>query len=575
MMELLAQALINQPEIAIFLALGLGFWIGKFQYKGIGLGAVTGTLLVGVVIGAVVSVPGPDGTPQTIEISNVVKQVFFLLFLFSLGVRVGPQFFAGLRGNGRNQAIFTVLMLAVGVATVIILSKILGYDPGLAAGLAAGALTQSSIIGVAQSAIAGLPEDAATLAEWEDLVSVGYAVTYIFGTVGAAVYAANIAPRLLGIKDLPAAAKEDEKKLGFKEELADTMSAYSRIQRRTFTVPTAMAGLTMLQLEKRLASTISARLYIDRARSNGKILEIGTDARLNAGDVVTLTVIDSNVFHQLEEAGFAEVQDAALLDFPIEELEIIVTNDEVADKTLRELGLRTQARGIFVKSLKRADQEMPLLPDTQVAHGDLVRIQGPRSLVEAVIPHIGYPERSTPQTDMVTVGLGIAVGALIGLPAITVDNIPLSLTSSVGAMLIGLIIGWRRAKSPTFGRIPAGAQWFFESVGLAAFIAVVGINAGPGFVDGLAEYGLGLFFAGVVVTLVPLIAGTLMARYLFHFDPVQALGMITGAQTTTAAVGALQEAAQSSVPLLGFTTPYAIGNIFLSIAGALVVALMY
>lgn len=574
-MEFLAQAFINHPEIAIFLALGLGFWIGKFQYKGIGLGAVTGTLLVGVVIGAVVSVPGPDGTPQTIEISDVVKQVFFLLFLFALGVRVGPQFFAGLKGNGRNQAIFTFLMLTVGVATAIILSKILGYDPGLAAGLAAGALTQSSIIGVAQNAIAGLPESAETLAQWEDLVSVGYAVTYIFGTVGAAIYCANIAPRLLGIKDLPAAAKEDEKKLGFKEELPDTMSAYGRIQRRTFTVPEGMTGLTMSQLEERLESATGDRLHVDRVRSNGKILEVGADNRLSAGDTAVLAAVDVNAFHQLADAGFAEVEDAALLDFPIEEIELIVTNDDVAGKTLRELGQHTEARGVFLKSLKRSDQEMPLLLDTEVAHGDLVRIQGPRSLVEAVIPRIGYPERSTPQTDMVTVGLGIAAGALIGLPAITIGNIPLSLTSSVGAMLIGLIIGWRRSKSPTFGRIPAGAQWFFESVGLAAFIAVVGINAGPGFVDGLAEYGLGLFFTGVAVTLVPLIAGTLMARYLFHFDPVQTLGMITGAQTTTAAVGAVQEAAQSGVPLLGFTTPYAIGNIFLSIAGAIVVAFMY
>jgi len=253
---------------------------------------------------------------------------------------------------------------------------------------------------------------------------------------------------------------------------------------------------------------------------------------------------------------------------------VVVTRDQIAGHTLAQLGQRTEAHGLFVTRLTRVGHELPLLPGTNVDHGDIIRIQGPRPLVERVVDEVGYPERSTPQTDIVTVGLGIVVGALIGLPTVVLGNVPLSLTSSVGAMLIGLVIGWRRAKSPTFGRIPSGAQWFFESVGLAAFVGIVGIDSGPGFIDGLSQYGLGLFGAGVVVTLSPLIIMTYLARYVFKFDPVQTLGMLTGAQTTTAAIGAVRESAQSSVPLLGFTVPYAVGNIFLSIAGAIVVAVM-
>jgi putative transport protein len=194
--------------------------------------------------------------------------------------------------------------------------------------------------------------------------------------------------------------------------------------------------------------------------------------------------------------------------------------------------------------------------------------------MEQEIPNVGYPERNTPDTDIVTVGLAIVVGALIGLPTITVGNVPLSLTTSVGALLAGLLIGWRRAKSPTFGRIPPGAQWFFETVGLTAFIAVVGITSGPGFISGLASYGIALFGAGVAVTLVPLVVMTFAARYVFHFDPVLTLGILTGAQTTTAAVGSVKEAAKSSVPLIGFTIPYAVGNILLTIGGAVVVAVL-
>jgi putative transport protein len=572
--KFIGQILINHPEIALFLALGVGFWIGKFKYKGIGLGSITGTLLAGVAIGALVSVPGVNGAVQTIEISDATKQIFFLLFLFALGVRVGPQFFSGLKGNGRSQTLFAFIMIAIGVATAILMATILGYNPGLAAGLTGGALTQSSIIGVAQNSIAGLNESAETISNWNDLVSVGYAVTYVFGTIGAAFFCANIAPRLLGIKDLPAAARDDAKKLGFEEELPDTISAFNRIVRRAFTVPEAMAGLTMSQLEDQLMSSTGVRLHVDRMRSDGQIVDVGSSAKLKPDDAVVLATERVTMFHVLEEMGFVEINDAKLLDFPIEEIEVFVTDTDVAGKTLQELGQRTEARGIFVKSLTRAGHEMPLLPNITVEHGDQIRIQGPRPLVEAVIPRVGYPERSTPQTDMITVGLGIVIGALVGLPAITVGNIPFRLTSSVGAMVAGLIIGWRRFVTPTFGHIPSGTQWFFESVGLATFIGIVGLDAGPGFVSGLATYGVGLLGAGVVVTLVPFVVGTFLARYVFHFDPVQTLGILAGSLTTTAAVGAIEEASDSSVALLGYTTPYAVGNIFLSVAGAIVVAVM-
>ena len=243
-----------------------------------------------------------------------------------------------------------------------------------------------------------------------------------------------------------------------------------------------MDGFTVSKLEEYLHSTTNTRIFVDRVRSNGRIIEIGAIDTLHAGDLVVLSTVDVAAFHQLEETGLVEAKDDDLLNFPIEEIEVVVTSDTVADKTLDELGRRSESREIFIKDLVRSGHQLPILPNTAVQLGDVIRIQGPRPLVESAIPQIGYPERSTPQTDMVTVGLGIAAGALIGLPAITMDNIPLSLTTSVGAMLIGLIIGWRRSKSPTFGRIPSGAQWFFESVGLAAFVAVVGINAGPGFV---------------------------------------------------------------------------------------------
>ena len=280
-MSWLTDTLVAHPEIAIFLALAAGFYVGRFSYRGLGLGAVTATLLVGVVIGALA---------QDIKIDNVVKQVFFLLFLFALGYKLGPQFFAGLKGSGAPQALFTLTVVVVAFATVLGVSAVLGDNPGLAAGLAAGGLTQSSIIGVGQDAIRGLSEDAATLQQWSDLVPVGYAVTYILGTVGAAIYCATVAPRLLGITDLPRASRELEERLGFHDVNPDVESAYLDVVRRCYVVEgDDMTGRTAHDLEVEHARRNDARIYIARIRRGGTVEDTAADTVIRPGDTVVVT----------------------------------------------------------------------------------------------------------------------------------------------------------------------------------------------------------------------------------------------------------------------------------------------
>ncbi|QQD77451.1 hypothetical protein I8920_06950 [Curtobacterium sp. YC1] len=558
--------IIEHPEIAVFLALGIGFFVGRFSYRGIGLGAVTGTLLAGVVIGAVL---GDD-----LQVDPIVKQIFFLVFLFALGYKLGPQFVAGLKGSGLPQAVFAVVLAVVGFGTTIAISSILGYNPGLAAGLAGGGLTQSSIIGVAQDSIAGLPVSAETAEAWSDLVPVAYAVTYIFGTVGAALYISLVAPRFLGIRDLPAAAHELEQQLGVHDDNPDVHSAYQQVVRRAYRLTSAFRAQTVGEFEDASDARVGSRVFIARIRHGDEIVEPHLDQPLAPGDVVVVAGHHAAVIEDHLTSFAEEVDDPALLDIPIEELTVVVTNTAVVGRTVEQLRRTRRAREIFLKRVTRGGQSIPFGSDTVLHAGDELRVQGPLPLLEQGIRYVGFPERTDPKTDMVTVALGITVGAVVGVPSITLGTVPLSLTTSVGALIVGLLLGWRRSKSPTFGHVPPGAQWFFETVGLTLFVAVVGIDAGPGFVDGLAQYGVQLLVAGVVVTLVPLVVMTFVGRFCFRrTHPVLILGMLTGAQTTTAAVGSLQETAKSTVPLLGFTVPYAIGNIVLSIGGAVVVAI--
>jgi putative transport protein len=215
------------------------------------------------------------------------------------------------------------------------------------------------------------------------------------------------------------------------------------------------------------------------------------------------------------------------------------------------------------------------VPTVSRALGDFADISPEtRRNVQRVAREMGYAERPSPATDMVFVGMGIFLGGLFGLLAVTIGGVSITLTTSGGALISGLVFGWLRSTRPTFGRIPEAALWIFDTVGLAAFIGIVGLNAGPGFVSGVRETGVGLIGAALVVSLVPHTVGLLFGRYVLKLNPIILLGAEAGSGCTTAALRAVQDASGSKLPVLGYTVPYAVGNILLTAWGPVIVALM-
>jgi putative transport protein len=255
-------------------------------------------------------------------------------------------------------------------------------------------------------------------------------------------------------------------------------------------------------------------------------------------------------------------------------LDVVVTNKAVIDKSLAELGRGEFARGVFLQKLARAGEEMPVAPETRLDRGDVVTLIGPRPAVEHAVKAIGYPDRPTHATDMIFVGVGIVLGGFVGILSVTLAGVPLTLTASGGALIMGLVFGWLRSVRPYFGRIPEPAIWIFDTVGLCVFIGVVGITAGPGFVAGLQKTGASLVVVGLICSLTPHVVSILFGRYVLRMNPLILLGACSGAGTITAALRALQEASGSKVPALGYTVPYAIGNILLTAWGPVLIALM-
>jgi putative transport protein len=561
-MEPLYDILRKYPELAIFLTLAIGFYIGQLKVGGFSIGAVTGVLLTGLAIGQL-------GIP----ISPAIKSVFFLFFLFAVGYGVGPQFFHGLKSDGLWQALFAVLVCLACLVTAFFTARLLGLGIGYGAGVFGGACTVSSVLGVATDAIRQLGESPNAQQQQINAMSIAFAITYIFGTAGVSAFLALLGPRILGV-NLAAECKALEAEMGGNEPDPSVHSAYRMISVRAYRVTDpSYCGITIAEFESRFPNQ---RLFVERLRQNNRIIESTPETKIQLGDILAIASRTETLIADASQFG-VEVSDPGLLDYPSETLDVMVTRKEVIGNTLGELAEMEQAqrsRGVFLRALLRGGHELPFNPGTKIAKGDVLRISGSLRDVERVAKFIGYPIRPSNVSNVTLVGIGIFLGAIVGLLSIRVGQIPVSLSISGGTLLAGLVFGWLRSVHPNFGNIPEAGLWVFNNVGLAMFAAVVGIQAGPQFVAGLQQAGLILFVAGVIVTIVPMLIALLLGKYLFKMHPGVLLGACAGARASTAALSVIQDAAQSRVPALGFTVCFAVANTLLTIWGVVIVLLL-
>ena len=549
-----------------FLTIAAGFWIGKIKVGQFSLGIVTSVLLVGVLVGQL-----------NITIEEPVKSVFFLLFLFAIGYKVGPQFFRGLKKDGLPQVGFAVLMCVGCLVITWILALIMGYNAGEAAGLLAGAQTISAVIGVADDTINGLNISTEQKNNMINIIPVAYAVTYIYGTAGSAWVLSSLGPKMLGgLEKVKAACKELEAKMGTSEADEPGFEHARRpVVFRAYTIENDWFGngKTVEQLESYFISQ-GKRLFVERMRHNHTIInDILPGQLLQKGDEVVLSGRREFAIGEEDWIG-EEVIDPQLLDFPVEVLPVMIHKKPYANRKLEFIRKQPFMHGVSVRRIKRAGIDIPVFAQTMVDSGDTLELVGLKKEVETAAKQLGYIDRPTNATDMVFVGIGILIGGVIGALAIHIGGVSISLSTSGGALIAGLVFGWLRSKHPTFGQIPESSLWVLNNVGLNMFIAVVGISAGPSFIQGLKEVGPMLFIIGILATSLPLLLGLILARYVFHFHPALALGCTAGARTTTAALGAIQEAVDSETPSLGYTVTYAVGNTLLIIWGVVIILLM-
>ncbi|MEX0279271.1 MAG: aspartate-alanine antiporter [Ruegeria sp.] len=563
-MELIADQLRTYPIMALFLCLGLGYGVGKFRVGKFELGGIAGTLLVAVFVGQI----------GGINLSTDVQNVFFSLFIFMVGYNGGPQFFAALNRTALTKLLAAFMMTLWGLFFVIAVATWAGLDKGLAAGLAAGGLTQSAIIGTAGNAIDLLGLASEEAEKLKTNIAVGYSVTYIFGSIGP-ILAVSVIPIIMRWDLRQEAIKLAQKLSGGGRSLEEgEFLPMNRFDARAYRVQSgaAVLGQSVTEIEGGYDSDV----LVEKLLRDGAPLDPTPDTVIAEGDIIVVSGLVGALSKFEASAGNEVGEYPPALTVVEERRNVVITNRKLTGKTLGELRealTADQRRGVHVSKITRMGHDIPVLQDTQIHAGDEVSIVGHKDDLNRVSKLAGYVPPSASVTNFIALGIGVAVGYLVGEISFVIAGTKVALGSGLGCLVTGLIIGYLRIRRPKIGGINRGAADFLQSFGLAVFVGVVGLNAGQPALQAIQEYGIILLLLGVVVTLMPMIVQFPINYFALRIrNPVEACAVVTGSRSGNPGFATLLEKAGNSTPTPAFTMTYAVANIFLTLWGPLVVA---
>ena len=550
----IAHYLIANPVISIFVCLALGYLIGKLKIKSFTIGATVGTLLVGLLISLVFKGAG------TYQIDGTVKTIFFSLFIFAIGYEVGPSFFASLKSSGLKIIILSLFFAVAAFVVSIVLFKAFGIGAGEAGGILAGSLTQSAILGTADSTMKGMLSGT-ELKTAESQMAIAYALTYVFGTVGVVIFLKNGAAKLIGV-NLTDTVKKKIDQTNFHESSSEN-TVVGNIKARAFCIENGaeFIGKTIGSVEEQYGDDLTITQIIRK----GKKVNLASDVQLLEGDTVTIIGLLDAVLH-FEAPGMKETDDSEALKLDVIKQEIVLTNHFSLDviKHLSE-------NGIVISERKRDNNV--LSEDQALKALDHLTLVGPKALIAKVVKKLGYVKDTGTETDVSFISMGLVVGLLIGAISFVVSGIPITLGSGGGALIGGLLFGYYQDKHSNYGLMPKATRWFCKSVGLNLFIAIVGLTSGASFLSALQSMGVKVLLIGVLVTILPHIASVYFGRFVLKLDAVDIIGALCGAGTCTAALNGVVEEYESSIFAVAYTPGYAMGNILLTVLGPLVVAM--
>ena len=545
------------PSIAIFLCLGLGYFLGKVHYKSFAVGSTVGVLIIGLLVGQIAK----------FSIPAVLKNIFFDLFIFTIGYEVGPAFVRSFKKNGVRLVIDGCFFAVVAFLFALIVFKIFHVGQGEGAGILAGALTQSAVIGTSASSISTLHISHAAKLLMNSQVAIAYAITYVFGTVGVVIFIKNIAPKILGV-DLKEETKKVVEQLHYHAASSEDAYPTNPVDVRAYQIHAGspVVNWSISHFERHFHDKLVVERMFVNATTPTPIAFTGK-TKITPSTVITV-VGRSDDFVSAADLGATEMEEDRFRNIQMVKRTVKLTR-VYSPAILPALA----AKGLVITAAK--NQTDSSIDDFGKLHaGDSITLFGPAKVIEHFIPSLGYDCSTGTQTDVSFLSIGIVVGILIGSIVLTIKAIPLTLGAGGGALFAGLFFGWWQDQHPRNGNIPASVRWLLKSLGLNLFIGCVGLSAGAAFVPALKQMGWGVLIIGAFVSIVPFLITLLFGKYVLHLNAVDNIGSLCGSGTITAALNAVTEEEGSSVFALAYTPTYAIGNILLTIMGPLAIALL-
>ena len=563
-LSLVGEILRAHPEIALFLSLAIGYAVGQIKFGPIQLGGICGTLIAALVIGQL---------GVTVEPS--VKNVFFMLFIFALGFAGGPQFFANLNAKGLRIGLLCLIEVVVVLTLVLLATHFLHLDQGTAAGLMAGAATESAVVGTATDAISKLPLSPEAIKSMQANVVTAYSITYIFGLITIVIMTSQVFPLLLRI-NLREEADKLWKAMGGRDEDASATDATPAIVGRVYEV-TGAAGRSIGDIRAKLRQDASVQGLL----RGGQRLELDDDVVLEPGDRLLINGRRSALVEMAAaSAGMGrESADTSEFGVVMETAELVLRNATLNKKTLRALkrseggAAPVLPDSVQVVGVQRGVQSLPVLPDLALQSGDVVKLYGRADELATAASTLGERILKSNRTNIVLAASGIVLGVLVGMASVKIGGIPFALGTGGGALLSGLVFGWYQARHPGRLSIPPDVLALLKDIGLATFIACVGLASGPQAIELIKKYGVSLPLMGIAIAVIPAFTSLMVGHFLLKFEAPVLLGAIAGQQCSTPALLAIQNAAGNTTPLLGYTITYAISNVVLPLMGPLIVAL--
>jgi len=541
--------------LTVFAVIALGYLLARIKIAGIELGSTTGVLLAGLILGHF-----------GLKIHELVGTFGFILFIFTIGLQAGPSFFSVVAKDGAKYFSMAVVVTVTAFSLVYAITLIFDLDAGYQAGILGGALTSTPTIAGAQDAVkSGLVSLSAGSSPPEIIsrINVAYAVTYVFGSIGI-IFLIRLLPTVLGI-DLPEEASRLSRECGLAGRSSVNGMGKQFPVIRAYKIPAGdLVGMTIEQA----VLAVDKRVLPLRVRRGEQVMDADPALEIHEGDVISVIGELSDHMNRGADIG-PEILDPDLLNYQIVSKEIVVINADVVGKNLKELDLLSHY-GCIAHNIVRASIEIPVNDRLNLNKGDRICVMGEEKHIAKLAGRLGRVESEMTHTDLLTLSIGLGAGLLLGMITIKFGWFSFAIGSAAGLLLTGILIGFLRAQHPTFGGVPPAARLVLSELGLAFFMASIGVNAGAHLFDVMRTVGPQLILIGLVVTFVPTFVGYVFGRKFLKLNPVLLLGSLTGAMTSTPSLNVIIAGAKSDIPVLGYAGTYTFANVFLTLAGSLI-----